>query len=99
MSAYDTQLLIVRLATGEELLAKTTVTPTKVQMSAVTIIVPTQSGTIQLAPYLPYADQNCMIEITSDKVIFTIPPHKKLAEEYERAHSDIMLPETKSIII
>ena len=97
--AFDTQLLIVRLATGEELLANTTVAPTKVSMNGVMIIVPTQSGTIQLAPYLPYADQDHAIEVSADKVIFTVPPHAKLADEYKRATSDILLPEEKKIVV
>ena len=98
MSAYESKLLITRLATGEELLAKTVVTPTNVRLSEVMIIVPTKAGTIQVAPYLPYADQNHEIVISTEKVIFTVPPHANLREEYERVTSDILLPEKKIIV-
>jgi len=90
---------IIRLTSGEELIAQIENTPDDqhVQIKDVVIILPTSSGSIQIAPFMPYAKKE-KIAIRADKVMFIVEPHEDLANEYKSIFSAIFTPEDKKII-
>ena len=97
----EQQILLVRLLTNEELVAVTTVNDDTVHLEDITVIVPTQAGSIQLAPWLPYANPENGVTISKERVLFTVPPHEMLLKEYQRifSDSDLIVPEEKKIIV
>ena len=84
---------IVRLGTNEELVADvTTDGESSYFLKNILIIVPTEKGTIQLAPWMPYIDRNQEIEITEDKVLFTATPDKQIVKQHQEIFSKIVIP-------
>lgn len=83
---------IVRLGTNEELVADVTVNEGSVSLKNILIIVPTEKGTIQLAPWMPYIDRDHAITITDDKVLFTATPDKQIVKQHQEIFSKIVIP-------
>lgn len=96
---------IVRLSTGEELIA--TVEPIKTETSAglklkdVAILIPTQQNSLGLAPFMAYSDAANGMSVDHSFVMFTVDPAPDLKQQYQNMFSKIMTPGSadKKIII
>tara|TARA_Y100001937_G_C7081818_1_gene313372 strand:+ start:758 stop:1108 length:351 start_codon:yes stop_codon:yes gene_type:complete len=73
---------IVRLASGEELICSFEGLEEKVRLSKVAVLIPTGAGKIALAPWVPYAVEKAVFEISNRHIVFTIDPHNELLNEY-----------------
>ena len=92
---------IIRLQSGEELVANIEYTAGVYSLKNVTILLPTQSGSIQLAPFMPYAKLENGMEIHEDKVFFVVEPHADLAKYHSELFDDkpqILVPEKKIVV-
>ena len=92
---------IIRLQSGEELVANVQDNGGTFTLTNVTILLPTQSGSIQLAPFMPYAKIQAGLVISEDKVFFVAEPHDDLAEYHAslfKEESTIYAPEKKIIV-
>ena len=93
---------IIRLQSGEELVANVEDLQTGAyKLTNVTILLPTQSGSIQLAPFMPYAKIEDGLTIDGSKVFFIVEPHEDLAKYHKELFDDtpeILVPEKKIIV-
>ena len=91
---------IVRLTTGEELIAKVDTSKTDViTMNDPYVLVPTRQNAIALAPWLPYTNiKDEGLDIPMDRVVFVTNPHKELVKEYDSAVSGLIVPEKGDVV-
>ena len=91
------EVKIVRLQTGEDVIAKMD----KDTMGNYTfekpfVIIPTQAAPgkpvqLMMTPYMPYADDDT-ITIAMDKVVTTVKPKKEILASYQKNTSSILTP-------
>lgn len=89
---------IVRLNSGEELVAKVTHNGEFIRIEDPLILVPTSQRAIALAPWLPYTTvKDEGIEIPVDRVMFITNPHPEMAKEYSSAISGLIVPDKEVV--
>ena len=76
------EVKLVRLQTGEELIAKTEKTDGKYTLKNVAIVLPAGQGKIGLAPYMPYCEIEKGFEVKEQHVMFVVDPVTEFANEY-----------------
>ena len=88
---------VLRLSTGEELLAtvdnvETTSTRGNVyELSDIAILIPTESNSLGLAPFLAYTDASTRgISIAEKDVMFVTTPVEQLLQQYQNMFSKVM---------
>ena len=90
---------IVRLTTGEELLAKATLSEdkTSITIKDVAILIPAGEGKLAFAPWCPYSDVSEGVEIDMKHIMFTAAPQSELEQQYISAITGITVPAEKKI--
>ena len=85
---------IVRLTTGEELIAKVTETEDSVSLKTPAILIPAGKDSLAFGQWLPYGDISDGITIDKKYVIFIIEPITELANQYSSSFgSGILVPD------
>jgi hypothetical protein len=92
------EIKIVRLATGEELLATVSGGPDQYTLTDVAILIPTQENSLGLAPFMAYSDAPKGMTIASNFVMFIVDPVEGLKKQYQSMFSKVITPESKIII-
>ena len=92
------EIKIVRLATGEELLATVSGGPEQYTLTDVAILIPTQENSLGLAPFMAYSDAPKGMTIASNFVMFIVDPVEGLKKQYQSMFSKVITPESKIII-
>ena len=90
---------IIRLTTGEEILCKSEKTNTGWKAKKAALIVPAGRGSIGLMGWMPYTKAyEDGIEIEDAHVMFVSEPHEELYNEYNDAFgSGLVIPKTESV--
>ena len=84
---------LVRLVSGEEVLAKIENLGEGTKLSKPHLIIPTQQKGIALMPWCPYSTiQDEGVVIPNDKIVFVATPHVDLAKEYTTMVTGIEMP-------
>ena len=83
---------IVRLVTGEELIAKCEATPTGWIVKDPVIIVPIAQGKLGFAKWLPYAKTDAGVNISSHHVMFVLDADGEMETQYTSMISGLVLP-------
>jgi len=83
---------IVRLVTGEELIAKCEATPSGYIVKDPVIIVPIAQGKIGFAKWLPYAKTDDGVNLSSSHVMFVLDADVEMENQYTSMISGIVLP-------
>ena len=92
------EVQLVRLASGEEILAKIENLGEAHKFAKPHIIIPTQAKGIALMPWCPYSTiQDDGVSVPTDKILFITKPHTELAKEYTTATTGIELPRAGDI--
>tara|TARA_Y100001938_G_C7817481_1_gene294949 strand:+ start:223 stop:549 length:327 start_codon:yes stop_codon:yes gene_type:complete len=92
------EIMIVRLTTGEEVLAKVTETDGTYTLKNPAILVPTGEGKIAIAPWCFYSDEPDGINVRDSFVVFTAKPENELRNQYSSAFgSGLVVPETPKV--
>tara|TARA_R100000008_G_C3582081_1_gene169282 strand:+ start:1273 stop:1590 length:318 start_codon:yes stop_codon:yes gene_type:complete len=87
---------IVRLTSGEELIAKIEETETTVTLKKPAILIPAGKDQIAFGQWLPYADIENGIEISKEYVVFIVAPMDEMSQQYEQAFgSGLVVPQAK----
>lgn len=89
------EIKIVRLCTGEEVLCKAEKTDNGWKMTKAALIVPAdRAGSIGLMGWMPYTKAyDNGIEVADKDVMFAIEPHDELYNEYNQAFgSGLVVP-------
>ena len=84
---------IVRLTSGEELIARVEKTETHVKMKKPAIIIPAGKEQIGLMGWLPYTKAEDGIEIELTSVLFVVEPVEEMVNQYEQSFgSGLVVP-------
>ena len=87
------EVKIVRLTSGEELIAKTEETKTTITLKKPAILIPAGKDQLAFGQWLPYADIKDGIEISKEYVIFVVTPMNEMEQQYEQAFgSGLIVP-------
>jgi hypothetical protein len=96
------EVKIVRLQTGEEIIGKVTEKDDTITLSNPAIIIPAGEGRIGIAPYLPYCDDEELkkgLELSKQHVIFIVAPIGEFLNQYNTAFgSGLIIPETSGVV-
>jgi len=101
MSTPETK--IMRLTTGEELICttetkKTSSRGTVYKIRDIAILIPTESNSLGLAPFVPYSTASTNgVEIAEKDVMFVTEPIDDLEKQYQNMFSKIMTPDQKIV--
>jgi hypothetical protein len=87
---------IIRLSTGEELIATVTRVETGLELTDVAILIPTQQNSLGLAPFLAYAKYE-KLHLNSKDVMFRVDPVDDLKSQYQQMFNKIVTPKTSII--
>lgn len=90
---------IVRLKTGEEILAEYSSQDGKVTLKNPAVLIPAPGGQLALMPWMMYADlENNSISFGEEYVMFTVTPKRELANEYSKSiGSGLITPDKPSL--
>ena len=92
------EVKLVRLQTGEELIAKTEKTKTGYILKNAAIVLPAGQGKLGLAPYLPYCDIEDGFELKEQHIMFVVDPITEFANEYNMSFgSGLVVPDSSVI--
>ena len=84
---------LVRLVSGEEVLAKIENLGEATSFDKPHIIIPTQAKGIALMPWCPYSNiQEDGVVVPNDKIMFITTPHDDLVKEYTTMVTGIEMP-------
>lgn len=83
---------LIRLTTGEEILAKCETTAVGFVLKDPAIIVPVGQGKLGFAKWLPYAQTEKGVEIPSNFVMFHLDPDIELVNQYTSMVSGLVVP-------
>ena len=87
------EVKLVRLVSGEEVLAKIDHTGEATSFDQPHIIIPTQATGIALMPWCPYSNiQEDGVVVPNDKIMFITTPHDDLVKEYTTMVTGIEMP-------
>jgi len=89
---------IVRLNSGEEVIADVTENEDTVTMKKPALILPTGQGSIGLMPWMPYTDMDNGVTIKESFIPFMIKPHDELINEYNTAFGNGLVVPPKQTI-
>ena len=85
---------IVRLSTGEEIVAKATENDDSYTLKSPAILIPAGRDQLAFGQWLPYADIENGIEINKKYIVFVVEPMTELANQYSSSFgSGIVVPE------
>jgi hypothetical protein len=97
----ENEIKLFRLYTGEELIASLTKTESGDYFAKnITVLFPTQSNSLGLAPFMPYSKiGDTGVELRAKDVMFITEPIEDLANQYKSMHGKVVTPPQKKIII
>lgn len=90
---------IVRISTGEELIADVKEADSKIILTDVAILIPTQQNSLGLAPFMAYSDASKGFNIDTSMVMFMVDPVQDLKNQYQEMFSKIVTPSNDKKII
>ena len=90
---------IVRISTGEELIADVKESDGKIILTDVAILIPTQQNQLGLAPFMAYSDASKGFDINTSMVMFMVDPVQDLQNQYQQMFSKIVTPSNEKKII
>jgi len=94
-----TNIKIVRISTGEELIADVKEADGKIVLTDVAILIPTQQNQLGLAPFMAYSDASKGFDINTSMVMFMVDPVQDLQNQYQQMFSKIVTPSNEKKII
>jgi hypothetical protein len=88
---------IVRLTSGEELIADVTIQTDGYLLSDVAILIPTQQNQLGLAPFMAYGVPKDGIFFKNEHIMFLIEPVDGLRQQYQTMFGKVITPTTSII--
>ena len=93
------EVKLVRLQTGEEIIAKVEQTDTGYTLKNAAIVLPAGQGKLGLAPYLPYCEIENGFDLKEQHVMFVVDPITDFANEYSTSFgSGLVVPSAGEVI-
>jgi hypothetical protein len=88
-------VVLVRLSTGEELLAKA---KSVNEFEDVCIIIPQGGGNLGIMQFMAYASYKTLT-VREEHIMFIVQPKQELLNEYQKVFGNVLTPPEKKIII
>ena len=88
---------IVRLTSGEELIADVAIQTDGYLLSDVAILIPTQQNQLGLAPFMAYGVPKDGIFFKNEHIMFLIEPVDGLRQQYQTMFGKVITPPTSII--
>lgn len=92
------EVKIVRLISGEEIIANVTQTETDITLKNASVLIPSPEGKLLLAKWLPYADTENGITLEKKHLVFVINPQKELADHFTNVVVNNLVVPGKKIV-
>lgn len=89
---------LIRLVTGEEVIAKVTQTDDAITIEEGVMLIPAGEGKIGMVPFMPYSDGS-PITVSKNHVMFMTKPSEDLYRQVLRATTGIETPDAGLSII
>jgi hypothetical protein len=89
---------IVRLSTGEELIATVKTDGDTHNLKDVAILIPTQQNSLGLAPFMAYSDAAKGMNVNDQFVMFIVDPVQDLKAQYQQMFNKVLTPDSKIIL-
>jgi hypothetical protein len=94
-----TNIKIVRLSTGEELICEVVKTESsKLNLKDIAILIPTQQNQLGLAPFMAYSQAANGMEIEESFIMFMVDPVDDLKSQWQTMFSRVLTAPSKIII-
>ena len=90
---------IVRIATGEELIADIEEFDDGIDLKDIAILIPTQQNQLGLAPFMAYSDASERVFLDKQHIMFMVNPVPNLKSQWENMFSKIATPTEPKIIV
>jgi len=90
---------LLRLVSGEELLAEVKDYPDSVEILDSLVLIPAGEGKIGIMPYMPYTDAHKGLTIPKSFIMFMADPVEDLKRQFTAARSGLALPNNGSILV
>ncbi len=81
---------LIRLISGEEILAKAEEIDGGINIKDPVILIPTKAGSLGLTHWMPYVEVDTILNAS---IVFVGVPHKDLVKQYDSVISGIVLPD------
>lgn len=88
---------LVRLFSGEDILAKVISRSDSVTLQEPILILPAGEGRIGFSPYCPFTESD--ITIKNEHVVFVVEPTTALSDNYLQATTGITVPSNGGLIV
>ena len=88
---------IVRLTSGEELIADVTTQTDGYLLSDIAILIPTQQNQLGLAPFMAYGVPKDGIFFKNEHIMFLMEPVDGLRQQYQTMFGKVITPPTSII--
>ena len=88
----ENKIQIVRLTTGEELLAKVTEGDDFLTIKDAAILIPAGEGKLAFAPWCPYSNAADGVDMKMEHVMFVAEPQAELEQQYISAITGLAVP-------
>jgi hypothetical protein len=89
---------IVRIATGEELICDVKEQDGGYNLTDVAILIPTEANQLGLAPFMAYSDASGGFNINPSFIMFMVDPVEQLKNQYQQMFGKVMTPDKKIIL-
>lgn len=95
---FMSEIKILRLTTGEELLTTVLDNGDSYSLSDVSILIPTESNSLGLAPFMAYSTASEKgLDVKKEFVMFVTEPVPALKQQYQNMFSKIMVPDSNIV--
>ena len=94
----NTQTLIMRMKTGEDVLCRAMKTKTGWHIKDPMALIPTPDGRLAFVGWMPFADTEKGVEIPSDFVYLTLKAMKEIETQYLSFKSGLATPGPKKVV-
>jgi hypothetical protein len=88
---------IVRLTSGEELIADVAIQTDGYLLSDIAVLIPTQQNQLGLAPFMAYGEPKDGIFFKNEHIMFLIEPVDGLRQQYQTMFGKVITPPTSII--
>lgn len=89
----NSELKLVRLVSGEEVIADVTEMTDSVNLKRGYVLIPGGEGNIAYMPFMPYTKAENGLTISKDKIMFIVEPIEELAKQIKQQQSGLIVPE------
>ena len=92
------EIKIVRMTTGEDVLCKVVESKDNILIEDAVVIVPSSQESVQFVPYAMFCDKDVQLKISNDKVMFIADPQHQFVNQHKQMFGGVVAPDNKIIV-